>query len=99
MHIYNDCESADSNTATITATGSISGPAITGIKSKSCKPESSAIIWGSGFSTDKKKDLVYFGAKKTKKHQQSQNYEPQSDDPEDGKRDVRRGCGGQRHSE
>lgn len=42
------------------------GPTITSIKCKTCKPGSAATIYGTGFSTDKKKDVVYFGKKKVK---------------------------------
>ncbi len=67
--VTNGCNlaGADSVTATITVTGStISGPTITSIKSKTSKAGSSATIYGTGFSTDKKKDVVYFGTKKVK---------------------------------
>ncbi|MBI2837974.1 MAG: IPT/TIG domain-containing protein [Acidobacteria bacterium] len=43
-----------------------SGPTITSIRCKTCKPGSAATIYGTGFSTDKKKDVVYFGKKKVK---------------------------------
>jgi len=42
------------------------GPTITSITSRTSKPGSSATIRGIGFSTDKKKDVVYFGTKKVK---------------------------------
>jgi len=41
-------------------------PTISSIKSKTSKPGSTATIYGTGFSTDKKKDVVYFGTKKVK---------------------------------
>ncbi|MEW6368415.1 MAG: IPT/TIG domain-containing protein [Acidobacteriota bacterium] len=40
------------------------GPTISRVKSKTSKPGSSATIHGSGFATDAKKDLIYFGKKK-----------------------------------
>ncbi len=43
-----------------------SGVAITSISSKTSKPGSSATIYGTGFSADKKKDVMYFGTKKAK---------------------------------
>jgi len=41
-----------------------SGVSITSITAKTSKPGSSATIKGTGFSTDKKKDVVWFGTKK-----------------------------------
>ncbi len=43
-----------------------SGPSITSMTSKTSKPGSSATINSTGFSTDKKKNIVYFGTKKVK---------------------------------
>lgn len=43
-----------------------SGPVITVIKSKTSKPGSTATIRGTGFSTDKTKNIVYFGTRKVK---------------------------------
>ncbi len=53
-------------TGQITVGGTGSGPTITNITSKTSKAGSSATIYGTGFSTDKKKDVVYFGTKKVK---------------------------------
>jgi len=41
-------------------------PVITSISGKTAKPGSTATIKGTGFSTDKKKNTVYFGTKKVK---------------------------------
>ncbi len=59
----NPCGGAISDTATVTVT---SGPIITTITSKTSKPGSSVTIYGTGFSTNKKKDVVYFGTRKVK---------------------------------
>lgn len=67
VRVSNGCGGADSATATITVTGGGSGPTITKITSKTSKAGSSAVIYGSGFSTDLKKDVVYFGAKKVRR--------------------------------
>jgi len=49
---------------TVICSGGTPGPTITSITSRTEKPGSTATIRGTGFSTDKKKDVVYFGTKK-----------------------------------
>ncbi len=51
---------------TVLCSGGTPGPTITSISSKTSKPGSSATIYGTGFSTDKKKDVIYFGTRKVK---------------------------------
>ncbi len=53
-------------TTTVLCSSGPEGPVISSIKSKTGKPGSSATINVTGFSTDKKKDIVYFGTKKVK---------------------------------
>jgi len=60
----NGCGTAASNAATVTVTGGGSGPTISKITSKTSKPGSAATIYGSGFSANRKDDIVYFGTKK-----------------------------------
>ncbi len=66
VRLSNTCGQTNSATATITVSGTGSGPTITNVTSKTSKAGSSATIYGTGFSTDKKKDVVYFGTKKVK---------------------------------
>jgi len=57
--------SADSTAVPVVlCSGGTAGPTITSITSKTSKPGSTATINGTGFSTDKKQDVVYFGSKK-----------------------------------
>jgi len=55
-----------SATTLLLCSGDSDGPMITSITSRTSKPGSSATIRGAGFSTDKTKDVVYFGTKKVK---------------------------------
>ncbi|MEW6366948.1 MAG: YCF48-related protein [Acidobacteriota bacterium] len=63
VQVANPCGAANSTTATITV-GASGGPVITRIKSRTSKPGSAATIYGSGFSPDKTKNIVYFGKSK-----------------------------------
>jgi len=57
---------ACSFTVTVNAGGCAGCPTITRISSKTSKPNSTVTIYGTNFSTDKKKDVVWFGSKKVK---------------------------------
>lgn len=65
VRVANACGSVASDTAVITIQGS-PGPVISGISSKTSKPGTAATIKGSGFSSVKTKDVVYFGSLKAK---------------------------------
>ena len=63
--VSNDCDSVNSNAAIITV-NAVSSIGITNIISKTSRPGSTATIIGTGFGTDKKQIIVYFGTRKAK---------------------------------
>lgn len=63
---WNCTKGSSSAAATIQCSGGVSGPVITSMKSKTSKAGSAATIYGTGFSSDKKNDVVYFGTRKVK---------------------------------